>query len=771
MRGYRWHGAVLALLLSVALAAQLEIDQIVIEDERVEKEIKNDEFFMGHASIGDVVDEAGDPPDDVTELIKDGKINSLKDFPPDAVYEGTLKPEAVKLLLEQGKNDVLCDYLFEGIAYLTNSSRDQMAQMSMSCTPASERGQDCKFKNRWAEKAKSLVVVWKGLMLNEDFKLCPKLLTYGPEFSFLHRWSARASTDGLIKDIAGQIDGIHKRLKVLHLLTANNLLQLETSDLLEVGGLEPRDDGIPEIGNNKVSKYFMTWWNQQIAHIPEFVLSEAGLENIQHYLNLMLTDGFPTDDRDSLFYAYIYAPFVDASKAADIRSFVANVYKQAVPQMLGGQARKLPTKRASKPRIAVVSSRLQAADMVHSLVDDQLKALAKNNDLTLVSVCLKDVAGVDNKCKARPPHFKRVISLERRKDSSQVDYTPLQDEEFDLAIFPDAILEKWTLELAVLPVAPLQASGPLSPISTNVDTMQYVVVGRDLISKPSVQRSFSERLVSVPGLGLSIGGAYDHWKTLRNDTFAELDLNPENTGNVTYFDVLVPWMHGASLNHLNLGVASAIYQQALPRMPKDLNFFFVFFSSDTPNGPASKMAPYVLLERFGNSEVGVAEEEEGITFLKEVAAAKFVLGDPWLDNPSTTVLDCLVVGTPVVALKGKLPSECFTAAVLERAGLSELVGHTQSQYINIAKKLATDMDFRLKVTEKIHKLDLDALFQATKDEAHLVQAVSVMLQDSVSGKPESTEPIFLRAPQESEEDFKAQFGLSDKELKLKGDIM
>jgi len=67
--------------------------------------------------------------------------------------------------------------------------------------------------------------------------------------------------------------------------------------------------------------------------------------------------------------------------------------------------------------------------------------------------------------------------------------------------------------------------------------------------------------------------------------------------------------------------------------------------------------------------------------------------DPFPCNGGTTSCDALWMGTPLVTLAGKTFVSRMGVSLLSNVGLSELIAQTPEEYLAIATKLATDLDY------------------------------------------------------------------------------
>ena len=68
--------------------------------------------------------------------------------------------------------------------------------------------------------------------------------------------------------------------------------------------------------------------------------------------------------------------------------------------------------------------------------------------------------------------------------------------------------------------------------------------------------------------------------------------------------------------------------------------------------------------------------------------------DPFPFSGSTTTFESLIMGVPVVTLRGKNMVSCWSAAMLTSLGLTDLIAETEDDYAAAALKLASDEDRR-----------------------------------------------------------------------------
>ena len=84
--------------------------------------------------------------------------------------------------------------------------------------------------------------------------------------------------------------------------------------------------------------------------------------------------------------------------------------------------------------------------------------------------------------------------------------------------------------------------------------------------------------------------------------------------------------------------------------------------------------------------------------------------DPFPFNGATTTYEALIMGLPVVTLLGKHFVDRVAGSIVTHAGYPEFAVNTKDAYIELAKKLAGDIDtlnkLRLSMRKHVHKSKL-----------------------------------------------------------------
>ena len=82
-------------------------------------------------------------------------------------------------------------------------------------------------------------------------------------------------------------------------------------------------------------------------------------------------------------------------------------------------------------------------------------------------------------------------------------------------------------------------------------------------------------------------------------------------------------------------------------------------------------------------------------------AAADVSLDPIHFGGGNTTYEALAVGLPVVTMPAQFLRGRITNALYQQMGMTDLVVNSPENYVDLAVRLATDLDFRRAISEKI----------------------------------------------------------------------
>jgi len=225
--------------------------------------------------------------------------------------------------------------------------------------------------------------------------------------------------------------------------------------------------------------------------------------------------------------------------------------------------------------------------------------------------------------------------------------------------------------LATWRAAPIQVSMH-DPATSGLAEMDYLIADRNLVPGHTTEK-FTERVACLPTFFLH---------PPLND--APRHAMPPAAGN--------GWVTFGSFNNpakLNEDVV-ALWARVLLAVPGS-RLLLKFMNRFTIPGVRSR---YVSL--FGQHGIGeerlilpVQAPEERTQHLARYAQIDIAL-DPFPFTGSTTTFEALWMGVPVVTLEGDRMVARWSSAMLRKVGLSHLVARNETDYIEIARKLAAN---------------------------------------------------------------------------------
>lgn len=225
--------------------------------------------------------------------------------------------------------------------------------------------------------------------------------------------------------------------------------------------------------------------------------------------------------------------------------------------------------------------------------------------------------------------------------------------------------------------APVQVTYLGYPNTTGLKAIKYRLT--DLISNPLVStEQYSEQLVRLPGCFLLyqpiahpvLGQAF----TTRRATLASNDgtvilgaLNKENKNSVHVM---------------------ALWRQILAACPNTK----LLLKLETYDNYAARLAHYMKVLDVGSERLIVLNRLSDADY-NTVFSKIDVLVDTFPYSGTTTTCNALYNSVPVVTLYNpNYHSHCVSASLLVNAGLPELVAYTETDYVDIVKKLVTDVE-------------------------------------------------------------------------------
>jgi predicted O-linked N-acetylglucosamine transferase (SPINDLY family) len=369
----------------------------------------------------------------------------------------------------------------------------------------------------------------------------------------------------------------------------------------------------------------------------------------------------------------------------------------------------------ARKKIALISGRWYR-NAVYTSLAPLVRSLAGYYEVTLVHFGTHEREIQDREM------FERVITILMK--NHQMDLSPLQDNEFSAAIYPDIGLNAESIYLSNIRLAPIQAVMYGHPTSTWGSKIDYFLGGREVEDAGKAGENYSERLVLIPGMGVY---------PVYPDEFTVPDVPPQEEP----FYVNCGW----TAQKVSYPLLDAL-REVLARAEKMVIFRIFPGRALTDN---NGFIPFVkdIHSQLGAEHVQVFPNFSRMQYFTELCRGAISL-DSYPFGGFNTVIDALHCRKPMVVWKGDRAFNRFGAATLEIVGLPELIACNRQEYIDLTVRLINDDGFRRAMRERVGAIDLKGSFAKHEDPGYYRKAIDYLIENNDRLKSESSkEPIII----------------------------
>jgi predicted O-linked N-acetylglucosamine transferase (SPINDLY family) len=257
----------------------------------------------------------------------------------------------------------------------------------------------------------------------------------------------------------------------------------------------------------------------------------------------------------------------------------------------------------------------------------------------------------------------------------------------DVLIYPEIGMDPMTVQLAAQRLARVQCTSWGHPETCGLPTIDYYLSSA-LMEPPDADRHYTETLVRLPNLSVYYEPPPIPALTV---TRAEFGLRP---------DAVVYWCCQSLFKYLPQD------DQVFPRIAAAVgNCQFVFLGYQ--GGPH---VVSLFQERLTATFAAAgARAEDHCVFLPRLDPERFIavggLCDVYLDSIGwsgiNTTLEAGLTDLPVVTLPGALLRGRHSLAVLRMMGVTETIAETVDDYVALAVRLGTDVEWRAAIRRKM----------------------------------------------------------------------
>jgi predicted O-linked N-acetylglucosamine transferase (SPINDLY family) len=262
----------------------------------------------------------------------------------------------------------------------------------------------------------------------------------------------------------------------------------------------------------------------------------------------------------------------------------------------------------------------------------------------------------------------------------------IREQELDALIFPEVGINRNTLALASLRLAPRQYAAWGHPETTGLPTID-AFLSADAFEPEGAQEHYSERLIRLPNLGV-------YYRPYGVDP-APLDLVPlgiEPKGCV-FVCPGAPFKYRPEDDAVLVEIAQRVGRCT-----------FVFFAYERP------ILSNRLRARLSSAFTEAGMDSRMLVFVPWQPRAAFLgllsQADVYLDTIGfsgfNTLMHAVETRLPCVAYEGRFMRGRLGSGILRRLALDELVAADKQAYIDIAVHLSEDAGYRRQISQRLH---------------------------------------------------------------------
>jgi predicted O-linked N-acetylglucosamine transferase (SPINDLY family) len=364
------------------------------------------------------------------------------------------------------------------------------------------------------------------------------------------------------------------------------------------------------------------------------------------------------------------------------------------------------TNKPKKGRIAVLTSMWFTRQSVYRSQFPFLEALSKKYDLVLIKLGNKDKK-TDDSIFSEVRHFNAATNGN--------DLSAIQDNDFEMAYFPDIGMSIESILLSNMRIAPIQVSNYGHPVSTFGAKVDYWIGGQETEDPERALEHYSERLVLIPGCAQA-PVPLDYQLTYPTLPDSPIHIN-------------CTWS-AQKINHEHLLRLREIQERA--KTPVIFRFFPGGACLSNGHLPLQR----AISEILGAEHTQVLPNYDFENYMKNLELAHFAL-DAYPFGGYNTAVDLLSLRQPIVTMAGNRFYNNSTAYLLNRMDLGELVTRTPQEYIDLAVRMIDNPDYRNRMIRRLKTADLDKTLLSLEHVPAFVRAIDHLLENHDSLKKDA----------------------------------
>jgi predicted O-linked N-acetylglucosamine transferase (SPINDLY family)/SAM-dependent methyltransferase len=484
--------------------------------------------------------------------------------------------------------------------------------------------------------------------------------------------SSLKNTDSYLSILGNQSQNL---VKVLTLYSARNTLRIDRQLFF---------DANPQLAS--------IWYCQFYRIYHSTCVNPASYQHLKEHLAYV----DPRITQVSQFHHVCFAAtYIDPKLDRGIKQQINHTLKQQCAQA------NLQIKNTPNPRrIAVITNTWHRGHSVYRNQCHFLKALQEDYDLVLIHLgpVLPDLD---------ISMFKEIRYMQLVNDFLAID--TIKENDFGMVYFPDVGMNMESIILSNLRIAPVQVTSYGHSVSTFGAEIDYFIGSADVEIPEQVEQNYSERLVLIPGLGIT--------NTKPNYVMKNA---PKTSGKII---INCSW-YPQKMNYPLMEILQEILRKS------QIKPMFRFFCGGGLV-EANHFVPFIrdISAIFGAEAQDTIEVVQGLSY--EHYMTLMEMGDFCLDSyhfgGCNTVVDSLYLGKPIVTFPGQHWYNRIGSQMLRLIGLEELIATNRQEYINLTLKLIHEPDYRAALQAKIQHLNLDETIFNVEHSRYFKQAIDVIM--------------------------------------------
>ena len=366
-----------------------------------------------------------------------------------------------------------------------------------------------------------------------------------------------------------------------------------------------------------------------------------------------------------------------------------------------------------KGRIAVLTSMWYTRQSVYRSQFPFLEALSQKYDLVLIKLGDRDKKN-DDSIFSEARHFNAVTNDD--------DLPAIQDNDFEMAYFPDIGMSIESILLSNMRIAPIQMSNYGHPVSTFGAEVDYWIGGKETEDPERALEHYSERLVLIPGCAQA---------PVPLDYQLTYPTLPESP-------ILVNCTWSAQkINHEHLLRLKEIQDRA------ETPVIFRFFPGGACLNNGYLPLQSAITDILGAECVQLFPNFDFPNYMKQLEMAHFAL-DAYPFGGYNTAVDLLSLRQPIVTMAGNRFYNNSTAYLLNKMDLGELITRTPQEYIDLGVRMIDNPEYRSRMIRRLKTADLNNTLLSLEHVPAFVRAIDYLIENHETLKKDSKRsPIIL----------------------------